>query len=873
MRRTIELDGPGWTIEGFLSSDAAGRAAAMTGPRPAAIPASVPGSILDELRRANQVPDPYAGLNSLAAEWVPERAWLYRRWVDVPSLEDGERAWLAFDGLDHAGEVLWDGAPIARHEGMFVPFEVALDPRLVQGGSGGSRGTGERGGPGGTGEGRGAGERGGRHELAVVIDPAPEGESQLGRTSRVRHHKSRMTYGWDFCPRMIHQGLWQSVRLEIAGDVRIVDLWGRARLSDDGRRATVEARIRLEAAAARPVRLEAEVIGPSRGDAGTDVDLPPGETEAVLRVDVEEPALWWPNGAGEAVVHRLRVRVLGHEGALDETTVPLGFRTVERIPNEGGPPGAPPWTWVVNGRRLYVRGWNWVPLDVQYGVPRPERLGHLLRLAWDAGVNLLRVWGGGLIETRGFYDACDAHGILVWQELGQSSSLTDALPSDDPDFVGRMAAEARAIVPLRRNHPSLAAWCGGNELEGPAGPLDDGAPVLGALRDVVEELDPGRAWLPTSPSGPRFHNRLDVIEADPDGLHDVHGPWEHQGLEAQHELYDRGTSLFNSEFGAEGLTNRRTHAALIGPEDRWPATRANRVYRHLGDWWINEPLVQAAFGGRLTDLETLRRASQHLQAEGLRYAIEANRRRAFRNSGSIPWQLNESYPNAWCTSAVDHRGDPKPAYFAVRRAYAPIVVSASFARTAWGGEDRFEAAIWAWSDGTPLAGASAIARVVDVHGAELARADLEVDLDRDLPARLGAIALAPPFPPIFLLDLRLVPAAGVTVATNRYLFSGVADLAPVLDVDAANVRVEVAADSDAWQVALAHVAGATALGVRLEDDRPIEARGWAEAEDAGFDMLPGETRTIVVRWADDTEPGARRLRLSGWNVAGTTVTA
>ena len=309
-----------------------------------------------------------------------------------------------------------------------------------------------------------------------------------------------------------------------------------------------------------------------------------------------------------------------------------------------------PYTFEVNGRRVYATGWNWVPVDIFHGVPRPKRRPISSGLARDAHVVLLRVWGGGLIESTSFYDACDRLGIMVWQELSQSSSGTESTPSTDPAFIDLMTSEARAIVSARRAHPSLVLWCGGNELADETGPLDKSrSPVLASLRDVFATDDPDRAWLPTSPTGPRFHNRIEDIEAAPDDLHDVHGPWEHQGLLGQAVLYDRGTSLLNSEFGVEGMANRRTLEALIDPEHRWPATRANPVYRHLGDWWINERLVQESFGGGLDDIETLRRASQHLQADGLRYAVEANRRREPRHSGSLPWQLNESYPNAWCT--------------------------------------------------------------------------------------------------------------------------------------------------------------------------------------------------------------------------------
>jgi beta-mannosidase len=380
-------------------------------------------------------------------------------------------------------------------------------------------------------------------------------------------------------------------------------------------------------------------------------------------------------------------------------------------------------------------------------------------------------------------------------------------------------------------------------------------------------------WLPTSPSGPVFHNRLDTIERDPAGLHDVHGPWEHQGLWAHYRLYDRGTSLFSSEFGVEGMTNRRTHEALIGPAHRWPATRANPVYRHLGDWWNNESLVAEAFGGRLTDLETLRRASQFLQAEGLRYAIEANRRRAFRNSGSIPWQFNESYPNAWCTAAVDHHGDPKPAYHAVARAYQPIVVCASFAGIALAGDGRFAAKVWAWSDVRSLRAASVTARLLGTNGEMLGRAEWEVALPDGPALEVGAIeADLPPEPAIVLLDLELATTGGTSTAVNRYLFSTTETLEPLLDLPPARVDAAFAEAGDRWQLRIAHREGPAALGLTVEDDRPIEAPGWAEVSENAFDLRPGEERTIVVSWPGAPSAG-RRLRVSAWNVAPTAVAA
>jgi beta-mannosidase len=150
MRRSIPLDGPDWRVKGYLGIEGALAAAQRGGEGgPGWLPAEVPGSVVHDLWRAGEVPDPYVERNSLSIEWVPERAWLYRRRVSVPdsTVAAGTRAWLRFDGVDFGGHVFLDGEPIGRHEGMFAPFEFEVGERLRPGAD---------------------------HELAVVVEPAPE---------------------------------------------------------------------------------------------------------------------------------------------------------------------------------------------------------------------------------------------------------------------------------------------------------------------------------------------------------------------------------------------------------------------------------------------------------------------------------------------------------------------------------------------------------------------------------------------------------------------------------------------------------------------------------------------------------------------------
>jgi beta-mannosidase len=683
------LDGDGWQLRGCLGREWEWH----VGPNkpwdaPGWLPARVPGSVLADLVRAGVAASPYHERDSLLSEWVPERAWVYRRRVTGAGV-------IEFAGVDHGATVFVDGEQVGEHEGAFTPFRVEVGP--------------------------------GEHLLAVVVHAAPESEPQVGRTSLVRVHKPRMNYGWDFCPRLVHQGIWRGVSLH---------------------------------------------------DAPVDEDFPHvtlADGVGIVRTQSDEaripsPELWWPNGMGEQRLHR--VQVGGRE--LD-----VGFRTVELRDD---------YTLVVNGRETLIRGWNWTPIDPLYGVSRPEKLEQLLQLAAAANVNLLRVWGGGLIETEEFYGLCDRLGLLVWQEFSQSSSGMDSVPADDAEFVGLMSADARAIVPRKRHHPSLAIWGGGNELT-----ADDSHPVLRELRDAVRELDPGREWLPTSPRGD-----------------DVHGPWEHQGLRKHYELYDAATAKLYSEFGVEGMTNRVALEQLIDEEHRWPADRTNPVYEHLGAWWNNAPFVQECFAGRIEDVETMRRASQWLQYDGLRYAVEASLR---RGCGTVPWQFNEAFPNAWCTAALDYHGAPKPAYWGVARAYRSDHVSAQFSTCAWGDETTVRARLHGDCTG----------RIVDLRGAVVAEGREEVATE------LAAIETD-----VFVLDLD---------RRNRYVMTRTANLAPLLDLPAADLDVA----RKGARLQLTNRGDIAAIGIVLE----------GVVSDNVFDVLPGESRIVETNG---------EVTVGGWNV-------
>lgn len=843
MSRALALNGSDWQFKDFYGEDWRWRDAHKPGSRDVLHwrAGHVPGSVQDDLWRLGEVPNPYYERNSLLLEWVPARTWVYKKTCAVPDALRGKRLRLHFDGVDYEAAFYLNGELLGGHRGLFTPAVFDVTERV---------------------------QFGAENLIAVVIAAAPHEQPQVSRTSLVRTDKPRMNYWWDFCPRMINIGIWQDVWLEATETARLEDVWVRPTLTDDFQRAEVAVRVDVDAAQAASAAIEVtlRLSGETVTTGQLNADLSAGKNTLKFSLPVEQPRLWYPNGHGQQPLYDADVRVLVGGQVSDERSVRFGIRNIELVANEGAEAGALPYTFVVNGAKIYAKGWNWVPIDALYGVPRPEKLDHLLRLAQRAHVNLLRVWGGGLIETEAFYERCDALGIMVWQEFTQSSSGISNLPPETPEYIEMMVREAEVFIPRKRNHPSLAIWCGGNELTtDETVPLDDTHPTLAALKAVVQRLDPDRLWLPTSPSGRVFSNSLENIVADPLALHDVHGPWEYQGVTGQYELYNAGTSLIHTEFGVEGITNRKALNATIAPEHQAPATLENPLWQHLGAWWVKQRVWQATFG-EIADVETLQKATQYMQAEGLRYALEADRRRQYHNSGTLPWQFNEPYPMAACTSAIDYYGQAKPSYYGVARAYEPLHLSAKFPTAAWAGRETFGADVWiSNSYEGRFSELNLTARLVGASGRVYTEQKEAVTFEANGSTQLAALhfALADLDEAVFLLDLLI--DSDEASARNRYAFTKGANFAPLLALPATQIKMETAASGDAWHIKLTNVGGTAALTVWLEDSRPVSAAGYVYFDDNAFSLLPGETRTIAARWVD-VPYAEQNVQVSGWNV-------
>ena len=391
------------------------------------IEAKVPGSVYADLHRAGIIEDPYFERNSLNCEWVKDRFWVYGTEVTVRC---GMRTLLCFEGLDYHAHIFVGETKIGEHENMFVPF-VADISHLV----------------------KGEGEV--TLKIQVILEHAPDEMGQIGYTERTHTQKARYTYKWDFGTRLVGMGIWREAYVAQYPGARI----GATRADWDAQRRILTYEAELD----RPCQLTMLFSDEAGKVIFTDETILAQGGKYRTTISIEQPALWYPNGAGSQPLYTAQLIAKTVEGDLysDEKSERIGLRTVSYRQCEGAREDSLPYIPVINGKPIFIKGVNCVPMDLMTGCESDEKRRHLLTMIRDMGCNLIRVWGGGVIECEDFYRICDEYGLMIWQEMPQSSSGISNQPSHDRHFLALLAATCKQAAITKRNHPSLiffSAW-------------------------------------------------------------------------------------------------------------------------------------------------------------------------------------------------------------------------------------------------------------------------------------------------------------------------------------------------------------------------------------------------------------------------------
>lgn len=807
------------------------------------IPATVPGGVHHDLYRAGLIENPYIDLNSLKCEWVENRWWVYRCCFEAPAL-DGAITELLCKGLDYEALVYWNGTLLGEHTGMYEPAVFDVSGLLVPGE---------------------------QVELLIVLKHAPDEMGQIGKTSQTFTQKSRFNYKWDFSTRLVNTGIWDEILLQSRHPVSLGDIHVQSDTEDGLGVITVQAGIRMADSGedrSRLLALSVRVLDPAgQAVAAAELQAEPdsGDQLGTLRLLIPQPELWYPNGYGKQPLYTVEVTLQNDGRAVDARSLRTGIRKLRYTANEGAPADALPYTIVINGVKIYIKGANLTPLDHLYGNVDKARYDWMVHLAAEANMNMLRIWGGGIIEQSYFYELCDAHGLLVWQEFIQSSSGIDNEPSKRPEFLRLLKRSAVSALKSRRNHVSLSIWSGGNELmSAPNVPSTYDDENLQMLKGLVAEYDPRRLFLPTSASGP-----VQYITAEKGVSHDVHGHWKYEGNPQHYVLYGEADHLFHSEFGVDGLSSVRSIRKFLSREHQQPVPMTDSlVWRHHGEWWDTYNRDLELFG-RLDSLERFAECSQWMQAEGLRFILEANRRRQFNNSGSIIWQLNEPWPNVTCTNLVDYYNEPKMAYYWVKEAFAPFRASLDYRSLNYTAGQAVELPVYVVTNGSG-GWFSVTAQLMSSAGEVLAEERFNGTVERGRALLAGSFAFAAPETAdgLFYVRLRSLTdtssnaansgSGSGSAADNTYFFSTrpSAFYAPALDIHGAVLEAESSGDwqehsiisgaiRQVWRrsYTVRNTGSSAALHVQPVEDSD---HFWMNASESCFTLFPGEERTVRV---------------------------
>lgn len=703
-----------------------------------AIPAHVTGCVLDDLVRAGLAPDPFYGENFRACAWTGEWTFWYGARFTLAGLGIGpasyERATLCFDAIDTYAEVFLNDVSLGSVANQFKRHAFDVHSLL---------------------------HADGPNHLVVRIDPVKKafrtwfdktrpdatGVTALFDDDRPWIRKSQMTFGWDNCPHLVAGGLTLPVRLETASGPVIEDLsWDVPAVDPERPSADLRLRGRVAHASAPGEIRVAGRCCESTFDQSVAVS-PDGSWQ--ITISVQNARLWWPHGLGRPDLYSVEVSYSEGSLPLDVHALRIGLRRVEVVttpkekrlvdyrigrpaqgmhtamdggclgPWERQPLPEPvevevsPFLFHVNGRRVFVKGYDWQAPDVLVGRITDEQLATIVKAMRDARCNLLRAWGGGAIERDSFYRLCDENGLMLWQDF----FFACAVYPRDPVFLREVENEAEDIVKRLRNHTCLVAWCGDNEsdmIEYDLGRDPSLNPInKRILPETLRRHDPqARHYHISSPSGgpyPRSDFSGDKRNWGP--TFPQRNYWHIRQEEAR----------FISEGGSKSFPSLETIRRSIPEAQRWPIT--TRTWRlHAGDIdghvrgdYRNEPLCSAYFA-ETDNIEQAVVVSQFAQAWGAKLMAEQCRRRQAECGGMLYWKTADQWP-CYDQGAFDYHGFPRPVYHWLREAFRPVLLSLT---QDWRGDERGDLQLWLSCDTLhPVAGTVSLEAVLQSPAGEL----------------------------------------------------------------------------------------------------------------------------------------------------------
>ena len=627
----------------------------------------IPSVVQADLYENGLIPHPYFGKVEQDLQWIPQQIWDYSLKFDVDNdIFEKDNIDLIFNGLDTYADVWLNGEKIIRSDNMFVKYQKEVKNLLKKHGN----------------------------ELKVHFYPFDKQRDSLIETYRLRFpekyavmRKAAYQNGWDWAPRYLNVGIWKDVELLGWNGFKVKNM---SILTENLGENNAEMSANIRLCTDGPHDLKFVVLHNDSQICAQSVSIN-GQCHVKIPFELQNASLWWPNEMGEQSMTDFVVEIYENDKLIESQKVTTGIRKIELIEEPDSIGNA--MYFKVNGKKVYIKGANYIPEEMIETWMSKEKTIKLLAECVPAHFNMLRVWGGGIYPPDYFFDVCDSLGIMVWQDFMFAGTT---YPYSD-EFLNNVKEEATQQVIHYQNHPSLALWCGNNEVsEGyvnwgwqqSMGWTDDdyaemkhGMDTLfvDIFTEVVETQDGTRNYWPSSPKN-GWGKPQSLTEGD------VHywGVW---WGELPYEAYLEKVGRFNSEFGYQAYPALSTLLAIspdLDDEVIQAHQKHNRgealIQKHIKKYINNKDADSIISSDRreprnLLIAETNEKVnySQLSQAYGIGLAIEAQRAAKPRSMGTLYWQLNDAWPViSW--SSIDYYGNKKLLHDELKVLYAPILI-------------------------------------------------------------------------------------------------------------------------------------------------------------------------------------------------------
>ncbi len=617
-----------------------------------------------DLQNNGLIPDLFYGLNEHDLQWIENENWAYRARFNVnDELFKRKHIELVFKGLDTYAEVYLNDVLILKADNMFRTWRIDCKDLLKK-------------------------EnnilrilfrsplRVNRARLDSLPYHLPAGNDRSEYKVSVFTRKAPYHFGWDWGPRFVTCGVWRPIEISAWDAVRISD-FQIYQQQVNNETALLKAVAEIEAD--HPADITIRFFNGGKSAGRQTVALKAGKNRVEQSIRIHQPKLWWTNGLGQPHLYTFSVEINSDEQIIDRRSVRFGIRTIEVVqqPDSAGKS----FYFKLNGIPVFMKGANYIPQDSFLPRVSAGRYREIIRSAKEVGMNMLRVWGGGVYEDDLFYDLCDENGILVWQDFMFACSMYPGYTA----FMTNVRQEVLDNVLRLRNHPSIALWCGNNEMQiawerwgyqktfGYSSA--DSAKIYGdylklfheLLPQMIQKYDPGRFYWPSSPNSAPGGWAEEAASGD---LHYWGVWWGKEPFSA----YEKYVGRFVSEYGFQSLPAYSTIERFTPDSARYLVSSALKSHnKHPVGFETIEEYMRRDFKVP-QNLKKYTLISQILQAEGMKTAIEAHRRARPYCMGTLYWQFNDCWPVvSW--SGIDYYGNWKAFHYYLRRLYAPVLIS------------------------------------------------------------------------------------------------------------------------------------------------------------------------------------------------------